>query len=285
MPNGTEERSGREIRLLLLVVAVALATLLVLARFRFPAAEITTVVPAPAPLQQLSAHASYDDLTTAVADASARILPSFVTVELGPVRAARRGSSARTPVGPRRYLPALRRGPGAIVYVPWSDAEYVSIAGQPAAACEPAGRPDHHLALVCASGHPGLPSAPGDSVFAAAVSNYTGSTYALVVEAGSGGPSIRPVFMPRVDPLGSDLELPYGNSRSDPMAWSTAPLRIAGAPALADGAFLFAIDGRLIGLTMREEMKAARGVTPLEPGLIIVPAAALARVVEAAGQQ
>src|SRR4051812_10770267 len=99
MPNGAEERSGREIRLLLLVVAVALAALLVLARFRFPAAEIATVVPAPAPLQPLSARVGYDDLAGAISEASARVLPSFVTVEIGPARGARRGSAARTPTG------------------------------------------------------------------------------------------------------------------------------------------------------------------------------------------
>ena len=43
----------------------------------------------PAPLQQLSARASFDDLTRVVADASARVLPSFTTVEVQPFKLAR----------------------------------------------------------------------------------------------------------------------------------------------------------------------------------------------------
>jgi hypothetical protein len=208
----------------------------------------------------LSARASFDDLTRVVADASARVLPSFTTVEVQPFKLARPRSTQRVPAGPSEYLPALRRGGGAVVYLRSSSVQPIGPAAASPKVC--AGPALGHLAFVCFGAAAGEPGVTGDEIFANGLAGFTGSTYLLAVEGGARGPSARPVFIPRVDPL------------ADSGGWSSSPLRIPGTPEVGPGTFLFTFDGRFIGLTMAQE-----------EGLVIVPAAALAHEVELWGQQ
>ena len=83
------------------------------------------------------------------------------------------------------------------------------------------------------------------------MSALTPASYVLAVEGAAGGPATRPVFIPRTDPVAEDR-------------WTSPILRIGGDAQVGPGAFLFTIDGRLIGLTV-----------PQENGMAIVTAATL----------
>ena len=91
--------------------------------------------------------------------------------------------------------------------------------------------------------------------FANAVSTVHSSSYMLAVESAAGGPAARPFFVPRTDPVIEDR-------------WPSPILRIGGEAQVGPGAFLFTIDGRLIGLTV-----------PQENGIAIVTAATLGRLI------
>lgn len=258
MLNGIEERSGREIRLLVLVILVAVAGLLVLARFRFPTADIVTVSPTPSALEPLAVKAPFEQLAGAVADASVRVgaLVAVVEFDRTPEKPARRAPPLVVPQPiQRRVFPGLRVRPDLVLtYVPsgWHPTTVAGVPGQLVAA-----DPRRELALVGADNRTGehvLP--PGDVVdLANAVSVLTPSHYVLAVEGAAGGAAIRPIFIPRTDPVAEDR-------------WTSPTLRIGGDAQVGAGAFLFTIDGRLIGLTM-----------PQENGIAIVTVAALGQVI------
>ena len=90
----------------------------------------------------------------------------------------------------------------------------------------------------------------------AGIDGFPGLSYAGLVEATMGGPTMRPVFVGRVDP-------------SPDSRWPPRPLSSIGrGPDFGDGTFLFAIDGRLIGMVVRHG-----------DGVAIVPRAAIEAVV------
>jgi hypothetical protein len=257
-PNGVEERSGREIRLLALVIVIAVAGLLVLARFRFPTADIVAVTPAPTALAPLALKAPFQDLAGAVADASERLSALVLVVEFNrtPEKAPRKSQTPAAPLpAQRRLLPGLRVRPDLVLaYAPagWHPA---AAAGVPALLL--AGDPRREIALVGADSRTGehvLP--PGDVADSAnGVSVLTPSSYLLAVEGAPGGPAIRPIFVPRTDPVTEDR-------------WPSPILRIGGDAQVGAGAFLFTVDGRLVGLTV-----------PQENGIAIVTAVTLGRLI------
>lgn len=271
MPNnGHDDRSGREIRLLLLVVAVAVAVLLVLARFRFPQAEIVGVSPTPNPLERMATRAPFDDLADAVADSASRLGPLMVTIELGPapVRSERPdkkgGRVAAAPAGPRRFMPGLRVRPDLIlVHVP-AGLTPILASGSGQVIGADAEREIALLVLVAgASGAPaGRESGPVPAMdLATGASGFAGASYVLVADAGAAGAAIRPVFLAKTSAAAIDR-------------WSTPLLRVAGEPQAARGTFLFTLDGRLIGLvvgppdalTIADSTALDRAVTELAGG-------------------
>src|SRR6185503_13668043 len=84
--NGTQERQGRETRLLVLVVVVSIAVLLLLARLRFPAAELVATAPPPGPLAGLAKQAAFDDLAQTMSALVGRVSQRVLIVELEDVR-------------------------------------------------------------------------------------------------------------------------------------------------------------------------------------------------------
>lgn len=255
--NGTEDRSGREIRLLLLVIAVAVAGLLVLARFRFPEAEIVRVSPTPNPLERLTTRAPFDDLAASVAEGAGRIAPWLAVLELErlPEKAPKK-PRAEGPAEPQRTLvPALRvRLDVVVAYAPAGLAA-TTLAGVPVQSL--GADPLREIGLFGPAGARGEQggSNPGVVDFASAVSGFSGSTYVLAAEAAAGAPTVRPVFVPRVDPVAVEH-------------WPMPLMQIGGDPQLRAGTFLFTMDGRAIGL-----------VVPLPAGVAIVDAAMLDRLV------
>jgi hypothetical protein len=253
-----EERSGREIRLLMLVIVIAVAGLLVLARFRFPTSEIVTVSPTPTALERLTVRAPFEDLANTVAAAAARVRPvvAVVEVEIEPPEApaARPSGQAAASVepvpAPRPLGLALRVAPGRLLMYMAGGARPVSAGGEPVQVIgEDASR---EIVLVTTSPAEGLSVEVVD--FVGAVPSFGGSSYVLAVEAAAGGPVSRPVFIARVDPAAAE-------------GWETPLLKVGGTPPVPAGVFLFTIDGRLVGLTI-----------PQETGIAIVGAAALDRL-------
>jgi hypothetical protein len=255
--NGAEERSGREIRLLALVIVIAVAGLLVLARFRFPTADIVAVSPTPTALERLVTKAPFDELASAVADASSRVSALVLVVEFDrmPEKPARRLPPGASAALQRRLAPGLRVRPDLVLAYAPAGWRPTVVTGVPALLL--AGDPRREIALVGADSRTGEHVLPSGDVadFANAVSTLTSSSYVLAVESATGGPAARPFFVPRTDPVVDDR-------------WPSPILRIGGEAQVGPGAFLFTVDGRLIGLTV-----------PQENGIAIVPAATLGRVV------
>ena len=247
-----EQRSGREIRLLVLVIGVAVAVLLVLARFRFPAVDLSAIPQTPGPLERLAARATFDDLASTLADVTARVTPAFVVaaIEKIPDKPERKGVAPAPAASTRRWVHALRVRPEfLLIYVP-AGMHVVAVEGLSASPQVAVADEGRELALVPAP-VAGAPTAN----FAGAATDFSGSTFVVAVEGAVGGPALRPVFVPRTDAL--------FESR-----WSNTLLLVGGEPDLRAGAFAFTLDGRLIGLAVREDA-----------GVAIVPAAALDRAV------
>ncbi len=254
MPNGSEERSGREIRLLVLVIVVAVAGLIVLARFQFPAADLVTVSPTPPPLERLSARAPFQELADVVASAAGRVtsVVTTITVQGAPLPAPR-GKSTPPPPGPERLAVALRvRADRLLAFVP-AGFKPTLLGGQPAQVVAADDR--RGLALLGDARRAEGQEPAGDIVdFAAAAPGFAAPSYVLAVEAAAGGPAARPVFIGRLDPITAD-------------GWDSPVRQIGGTPPVGPGVFLFTLEGRLIGLTV-----------PQPDGVAIVAAATLDRL-------
>jgi hypothetical protein len=262
--NGTEERPGRETRLLVLVIVVSLAVLFLLARFRFPPAGLVAGPPSPGPLERLAARATYDDLGSAIAAVVQRVEAYVVVVQVDTAppdekpktgKEKERGAPAPAPPPlPARLLPGIRlRSDLALVYVPAG--MRVSPAqgfGGPTSVF--ATDPKREIALVR------VPSL-GESTTGVpnVLEGFPGFSYVAVVEAAMGGPTARPVFIGRLDTSVDDR-------------WQPSPSLIGGEPNAPAGSLVFAIDGRLIGM-----------VLPQFGSLVVVPAAALNTVMTELG--
>lgn len=240
--------AGRETRLLLLVIIVAVAVLLVLARFRYPSVERVAPAPVVGPIERLAARATFEELSLIMADLTARVQPSLlaITLERVPVvTPARRG--APPPVTPpeRRRVAAWRIDVDlAVAYVP---AGFTPVDGEGAVV---AARDDaRSLALLRV---PVAPYAgPGPLT-----QSFGGPSYVAVFEGGRGGAAGRPVFVGRIDTFEDDQ-------------WPEPLLAVGGRPGLDAGAFVFTLDGRLLGMTL-----------PDDAGTAIVRASMLQTVVE-----
>jgi hypothetical protein len=250
--NGAEEKSGRELRLLLLVIAVAIAVLLVLSRLRYPSADLAGVAPTPGPLERLVARPPFEELAAAIADLAPRVTTSSIIIELErtvqkPERKSTAGQPA--PVPERRFVAALRVRPDlALAYVP-AGMHVASIRGMSGSVQVVIADARRELVLLRVP-----PSSDAPDV-ANAVTDVAAPTYVAAVEGAVGGPAVRPVFIARTDAM--------------PDARWTMPLtRIGGEAHVAPGIFLFTLQGRLIGL-----------IVPQDTGLAIVPGGDLDRAV------
>ena len=257
MPNGSEERSGREVRLLVLVIVVAVAGLIVLARFRFPTADIVTVSPTPPPLERLSVREPFDDLAAAVAAGAARANPvvAVVTLEAESAPSAKPAKKSAEPPVPirRRRIPGLRVRPDRLLaYVP-PEFKPMIVGGQPAQVASE--DPKRRLVVLSEPLRPDRQGAAELVDFAAAASGFVAPNYVLAVEAGAEGTAVRPIFIARLDPMTAE-------------PWDSPVREIGGDLQVGPGVFLFTLDGRLIGLTV-----------PHDGGLAVVSAATLDRLV------
>ena len=261
--NGTEERPGRETRLLVLVIVVSLAVLFLLARFRFPPAGLVAGPPSPGPLDRLAARATYDDLAAAIASVVQRVEPSVVVVQVDTAppeekpKTSKEKEKVPPPVQPPpapRLLPGIRLRPDlALVHVP-AGMRVSPAQGFAGPTSVFAIDPKREVALVkvplLGESTTGVPNV---------LEGFPGFSYVAVVEAAMGGATGRPMFIGRLDTSVDDR-------------WQPSPMLIGGAPEAPAGSLLFAIDGRLIGM-----------VLPQFGLLAVVPPAALNTVVTELG--
>jgi hypothetical protein len=249
--------SGRETRLLLLIIVVAVAVLLVLARFRFPGTDGVAVMPAQGPIERLAARATFEDLSLIVADVSARVQPSVVAVGLvrvpaspprGPARAPARAPSQAPPAPPERYVTGLRIAADlALISLPAG----FTVAAADGIALE-ATDDVRRLALVR------VPETAEPIVgFTRPASSPGVPGYLVVAEGGRAGVAVRPVYLSRLDSVTDDR-------------WTQPPMAIGGQPQMLDGALVFTLEGRLIGMAVADGL-----------GLVLARASALESAVAA----
>lgn len=220
MSSSSEPGSGRETRLLLLVIVVAVAVLLVLARFRYPAPDRAAVVPAAGPIERLAARATFEELALIMADLSARVQSDLVVFAIE--RAAPAPAERRMAVAVRVDVDL------ALAYLP--EGYQVSPSGTITIVADD---PLRRLVLLRVPGVPfdGLGSlAPG----------LGGPGYVAVFEGARGGPSVRPLFIGRVDSF-------------QDVRWVEPVMAVGGHPPLGPGVFVYTLDGRMVGMTIPDE--------------------------------
>jgi hypothetical protein len=242
---------GRETRLLLLVIVVAVGVLLLLAQFQYPVNDRAVAAPLAGPIERLAARATFEELALIMGDLSTRVQPALTVVTLErippPAPPTRRGVPAPTPAPTeRRIVAALRIDTNlAIAHLP------AGFRVRPSPELEVATEDtDRHLVLLR------VPDAPFPGMGQVA-QGLGGPGYVAVFEGARGGPSGRPLFVGRVD------------SFDDPR-WTQPLLSVGGDPQLHAGAFIYTLDGRLVGMT-----------TPDDPGVAITRVPALLAAVEA----
>jgi len=241
MTTDSADRPTRETRLLLLVVVVAIGVLVLLARFRFPPDGLSPPSPGQGGLAGLAARAPFEDMAGVLTSLLNRLSPSSLVVQLESVPVADPPApTAATPAAPAPVAPgfvassrpvaAMRmRADLALVYTDPGTRPSLSREGVGSAELV-ATDPSRAISLLrVASFDAGGPAGTQDS--------FGGFTYVAVIEAMPGGMTVRPRFIGRVDPVAD-------------ARWSRPLLSIGEPNDLPVGAWLFTIDGRLLGLVV-----------------------------------
>jgi hypothetical protein len=234
-------RLSRETRLLLITLAVSVVMLLLLARFRFPDERgVPTLVDRPpaAPLERLAARATYDELASIIADLERRIVPAIVVLRLEtgePSRHAVTGLPVAREPG-SRFVPAVRVRPDAVLVMVELGASVMDIVGSDARPEVEAYDPVRGLAIVRVP--PIADSPPG--IWDVAPTRSLNGRYVAIVEGTLGGPTLRPTFLGRADPV-SDLR------------WESRLLVLGGALQAPPGSLVFSLDARLVGMSVLED--------------------------------
>jgi hypothetical protein len=262
-PDGTEPQTGRETRLLVLVVGVSIVVLLLLAQWQFPGASLSVVSPNTAPLAGLAARATFDEMSSSMADVIGRVSPLTIVVPLerdvvtAPVATAGRGAPPRAeatkvtePERPVRWALAVRvRRDLALVHVPTG----LRPQHRPEAPIEVAAHDaTREMMLIRIA-----PSTAAPDTLSASVRTFPSLVYVAAVDATPVGPTVQPVFVGRADTV------------ADP-SWSHALVPATVAPGLSAGSFVFSLDSRLIGIVVQRA-----------DGPMVVPAPALETLVQA----
>jgi hypothetical protein len=238
----------RETRLLFLVVLVSLAVLLLVARFRFPASDLSVVAPTSGPLTGLAARAAFDDMAATLRTLVVRVTPLMTTVTLEPSAVvAAQVAPAPMPLAPHssRTVAALRVRPTLGLVGVWSNLEPVRAAGNPTSTV--ATDEVRRLAVIQLDSGTEWTGPVSDSLL--------GMQFVAAIGATARGLTVQPVFIGRVDPVLDDR-------------WPAALLTAGEILRVPVGAFLFSLDGRLLGLTMERE-----------DDVVVVPATVLDAVV------
>ena len=225
-----DDRSGRDTRLLALVIVIAIAVLVGLARFRFSQTDSRPVAVTPGPLERLAARATYDDLAAAVHTALQRVEPALILVTLEPDGQAR-SSASRDGSPARRVLGVRLDGDWAVVYLPPGFRIVRPSPDDPLTV-----RKVDNAREIAVISRP--PNASEDKL-PAGIGELAGFAYVSVVEPTDDGPTMSPVFVGRVRSVFDEK-------------WNDNLIVPGGSSELAPGALVFQLDGRFLGLAVRQ---------------------------------
>ena len=220
----------RETRLLLVTIAVSVGVLLLLAKFRFPSdASGRPVDKAPAPLERLAAQATYDELASIMADLERRITPR--------VWIMRSDGGAN----PAALVVAPRLTPDRAVAL-------LDVGETLESATEGTGAQIVAQDVVRGVAVIRVPAVDDGAVPIRMGTPRAGPRYVGVVEATTNGPTLRPVYVGRMELI--------PDPRTGAQQLSLAALQ----HALTRGAAIFTLDGEFLGL-VRNSGVAATVVT------------------------
>ncbi|MDE3156239.1 MAG: PDZ domain-containing protein [Acidobacteriota bacterium] len=230
-PPAARRRVTRETRLLLLTIGVSVAALLLLARFRFPL-QVPIVNPAPAPLEQLAARATYDELGSIIAQLQVRVQPGLAVLHIAPLPSS---APADAPLD-SQYVTAVRVDRQTLLVALGPGGRVQGLVGSSTAVPVVLARdPVQHVALVRLPGNEDAP----DWLRERTPSLETPGYFA-VAEGGRGGLTLRPLFVGRLDPV------------NDPR-WTGPLLAMGGYARAPAGSFIFTLDGSLVGLVIDDQ--------------------------------
>ncbi|HSK10361.1 MAG TPA: PDZ domain-containing protein, partial [Vicinamibacterales bacterium] len=223
-------------------------TLVLLARFRFPETPPARALPREQPLERLAAEALFDELATSVNRARTRLAPFTPVLELDPAPV-----SPANPTAHRSWVPALRfRDDLAVAAIARPVPLRVLTADGAEDAALVAHDPIRGIAVVRLAEADPLPSTfPVE----APQSRSAPAGYAVAVDGAPGGPTFRPVFLDRLDPLRRPL-------------WPSARVLPASLRPGEPGTIVANLEGRVIGMVVGSHEA------------VLVPASELVRVVE-----
>lgn len=211
-------RNGRETRLLLVTIAISVGVLLLLARFRFPDEPSSRPVEsAPAPLERLAAQATYDELASIMADLDRRLTPRVWVMRS--TSAGVPGSMIVAPrVTPDRAVALVDVGETLESATPGTGTEVLT----------------HDI--VRGIGVIRVPAVDDGAVPIRTGAPRPGPRYVGVVEATAQGPTLRPVYVGRMQLV------------PDPRTGTEQLALTALQHALPRGAAVFTLDGAFLGL-------------------------------------
>jgi hypothetical protein len=225
--------ASREVRLLIVTIAISVAALLLLARFRFPEdLPPPTTPPSAAPaLERLAARATFDELAAIIDDVQRRVSPTLVTLPI--IRREDPGrdlplDAAAIGMTPPRYIGALRIDSDTAVAPFWPGTRIEPVRGGRTVDVLATDELRGVLVLRVPAGPAAVPIAEGDRLPTPA--------YFAAAEASRAGAALRPIFVPRADPV------------ADPR-WNVPRLAL-GPLGVQPGAFVFSLQGELVGMTL-----------------------------------
>lgn len=240
-------RPGRETRLLLVTIAVSVGVLLLLARFRFPEAP-RVVATATQPLERLAARATYDELAAIIEQLEARVAPSTLVLRVSSPRPS--ADTAPLDFERPRFVPGLRIRDDLVLAALQPDDRVQGIVGDAEAVpMMLAADRLRGLALVR------VPAQRVDVPVPEGARVGTSPRYVAALEGTRGGPTLRPLFLGRTDPVVGPR-------------WDRPLLAFGGTPQAQAGSIVFTFDGRLAGMVVADE-----GLLLLAPGDALLQAA------------
>lgn len=220
--------------------------LLVLARFRFPEAPTPRPTDVGGSLERLAARATYDDLASVIANVERRVVPVTVVVEVD-------GEDEDPFTVPlvARAVPGLRIRDDRALIALHPGQRVIGVRGQ-TTPTRIIGRDDiRNLAVVAVAS-----STPVPTLSVAPDASADGPTrYVAVTEGSRSGPSVRPLFMGRLDAV-------------DDPRWGRSLVSVGSLASAQPGSLLFTLAGDLLGLVVT-----SAGVRTLVPASLVLEAA------------
>jgi hypothetical protein len=211
-------RLTRETRLLLIIITLSVVVLVLLSRFRFPdEAAVPGRSTTPLPLERLAARATYDELSTIIADLGRRVTPSVTVLSVDAD-------------GQQRFVPAVRVREDLLLAHVKGEHRILAMVGTDEPVDIAAFDARRELVLLRVRPAPGAIVSLDGSAFMGARPQYVAT-----IEGTPVGPAVRPLFLGRADRV-PDNRYPEGL------------LVLGGVLVASPGSLIFGLDGSFVGL-------------------------------------